>query len=122
MNKTRVTANLDNAEGAMDALMQILVCGDHIGWNNESRKLVLLLTNGLLHFAGDGKLAGLAHKADGFCHLDENGFYETGTGQDYPSLEEIYRKLKKHKVCQVHLKRRPFSFLKPDLHNYEFVV
>lgn len=78
--------------------MQILVCGERIGWKNESRKLVLLLTNGLLHLAGDGKLAGLAQKADGFCHLDEKGFYKTEREQDYPSLEEIYRKLKKHKV------------------------
>lgn len=98
VNRTRVTANLDNAEGAMDALMQILVCGERIGWKNESRKLVLLLTNGLLHLAGDGKLAGLAQKADGFCHLDEKGFYKTEREQDYPSLEEIYRKLKKHKT------------------------
>lgn len=98
VNKTAVTANLDNMEGALDALMQVLVCGQEVGWKNDSRKMVLLLTNGLLHFAGDGKLAGISKKSDGFCHLDVDGFYAESIHQDYPSLDQIFRKLKKHKV------------------------
>ena len=51
-----VSANMDNAEGGLDALMQSVVCLDHIGWAETSRKMVLLATDGILHFAGDGKV------------------------------------------------------------------
>ena len=51
-----ITANLDNADGGFDALMQVLICGDRIGWNPKSRKVVLIATDSLPHFSGDGKL------------------------------------------------------------------
>lgn len=56
VNASEMTGNLDNAEGGMDALMQVLVCGDRIGWNPNSRKIVIFATDGLSHFAGDGLL------------------------------------------------------------------
>lgn len=98
MNSTRVTANLDNAEGVLDALMQVLVCNETVGWKDESRKLILLLTNGLMHYAGDGKLAGITRKADGLCHLDEDGYYTESNKQDYPSVSQINTLLRMHKV------------------------
>jgi integrin beta 1 len=49
-----IAGNLDNAEGGLDALMQTIVCTEHIGWAPNSRKIVLLVTDGILHFAGDG--------------------------------------------------------------------
>lgn len=51
-----VSGNLDNAEGGLDALLQALVCKQNVGWARDSRKLVLLASDGILHFAGDGKV------------------------------------------------------------------
>lgn len=56
VNSSIVTANLDNAEGQLDALVQAIACGDRIGWSTHSRKIVILLTDGSIHTAGDGKL------------------------------------------------------------------
>lgn len=56
-----MTANLDNAEAQLDALVQVISCGDKIGWATQSRKIVILLSDGLMHTAGDGKLGNLFH-------------------------------------------------------------
>ncbi|KOB69184.1 Integrin beta5, partial [Operophtera brumata] len=77
VNSSSVTANLDNAEAQLDALMQVLTCGDKIGWSARSRKIVILSSDGLLHIAGDGRLAAT---------------------YDYPSIAQIYRLLDKYKV------------------------
>lgn len=59
MNSSSVTANLDNAEAQLDALVQVITCGDKIGWAEHSRKIVIMLSDGLMHTAGDGKLGKL---------------------------------------------------------------
>lgn len=59
---------------------------------------MILATDGLIHFAGDGKLAGVVKKNDKKCYLDENGDYTASLEMDYPSLEEIYRELLRRKV------------------------
>lgn len=98
VNASAVSANYDNLEGGLDALMQAIVCQERIGWRNQSRKIVILATDGLIHFAGDGKLAGVVKKNDKKCYLDENGDYTASLEMDYPSLEEIYRELLRRKV------------------------
>lgn len=54
----------------------------------------------MIHFAGDGLLAGVVKKNDKQCYLDENGDYMASLDMDYPSLEEIYRELLKRKVSE----------------------
>ncbi|KAL0821848.1 hypothetical protein ABMA28_005255 [Loxostege sticticalis] len=98
VNTSAVTANLDNAEGQLDALVQAIACGERVGWSTHSRKIVILLTDGSIHTAGDGKLAGATRKNDGECHLDDNGYYADSVIFDYPSIEQVYRLLDKHKV------------------------
>lgn len=56
VNSSSVTANLDNAEAQLDALVQVMTCDKEIGWSPRSRKIVLLSSDGLMHTAGDGKL------------------------------------------------------------------
>lgn len=56
VNKSSVTANLDNAEAQLEALVQTVAC-DVIGWEPRSRKIVILLSDGLMHTAGDGKIS-----------------------------------------------------------------
>ncbi|XP_026746490.1 integrin beta-nu isoform X1 [Trichoplusia ni] len=98
VNSSSVTANLDNAEAQLDALVQVISCGDKIGWATHSRKIVILLSDGLMHTAGDGKLGGATKKNDEQCHLDERGYYSDAATYDYPSVAQMYRLLDKYKV------------------------
>ncbi|XP_041981858.1 integrin beta-nu isoform X2 [Aricia agestis] len=98
VNSSSVTANLDNAEAQLDALVQAVTCGTAVGWSPHSRKIVILLSDGLMHTAGDGKLGGASLKNDETCHLDENGYYSESSKYDYPSVAQVYRLLDKHKV------------------------
>lgn len=98
VNSSAITANLDNIEGGLDALMQIMVCGERIGWSAKSRKIVVFATDSKMHLAGEGKLAGIVAKNDGLCHLDEMGEYSGTLKYDYPSLEQIYRVLTRNKM------------------------
>lgn len=101
VNGSKITANLDNLEGGLDALMQVVVCRKEIGWNERARKIVIFVSDGLMHFAGDGKLAGITERNDKTCHLDAGGEYEGSLLYDYPSLEEMYRELVKNKVSVI---------------------
>jgi integrin beta 1 len=81
--------------------MQILVCRDEIGWNDKTRKIVLFASDGHMHYAGDGLLAGIIRKNDKTCHLNDNGDYMASLDYDYPSLEEIYRELLKRRISVI---------------------
>lgn len=81
--------------------MQILVCRDEIGWNDKTRKIVLFASDGPMHYAGDGLMAGLVKKNDKTCHLSEDGDYLASLDYDYPSLEEIYRELLRTKISVI---------------------
>ncbi|KAH9630261.1 hypothetical protein HF086_012446 [Spodoptera exigua] len=111
VNSSSVTANLDNAEAQLDALVQVIACGDKIGWAEHSRKIIILLSDGLMHTAGDGKLesdssdnedksvkGGATKKNDDQCHLDDKGYYSDAATYDYPSIAQLYRLLEKYKV------------------------
>ncbi|KAH8412694.1 hypothetical protein KR009_004851 [Drosophila setifemur] len=95
---SNITGNLDNLEGAFDALMQVIVCPKEIGWKEQARKVVILVTDGLLHLAGDGLLAGIVKRNDKQCHLDSKGEYTGSLEFDYPSVEEMYRELLRRKI------------------------
>ncbi|XP_023937152.2 integrin beta-nu isoform X1 [Bicyclus anynana] len=98
VNRSSVTANLDNAEAQLDALVQAITCDEQVGWSPHSRKIVILLSDGLMHTAGDGKLGGASMKNDEECHLDKNGYYSVAGIYDYPSIAQVYRLLDKYKV------------------------
>ena len=70
-----------------------MVCGDRIGWRQNSRKIIILSTDRDYHFAGDGKLAGIFASNDGKCHLNSteggSGYYTHAELQDYPSVSHI---------------------------------
>jgi protocadherin alpha len=65
VSSTPLSGNLDNAEGGFDAIMQVIVCRDHIEWNDLSRKIILFATDSIFHYAGDGKLGGIVKPNDG---------------------------------------------------------
>ncbi|KAM3965747.1 integrin beta-PS [Aphomia sociella] len=98
VNSSSVTANLDNAEAQLEALVQVVACSEVMGWAARSRKIVILLSDGLMHTAGDGKLGGTVLRNDEQCHLDDNGYYSEAHTYDYPSIAQVHRLLKTNKV------------------------
>ncbi|KAJ8729626.1 hypothetical protein PYW08_001207 [Mythimna loreyi] len=88
VSKSECGLSNDIPEGGFDALAQVLVCKDIIGWRNESRKIVVFITDGPYHAAGDGKLAGLFQPYDGQCYT-ENNTYTKELEMDYPSVGMI---------------------------------
>ncbi|GAB6024644.1 hypothetical protein CHUAL_009784 [Chamberlinius hualienensis] len=94
----RTSANLDDAEGGFDALMQVAVCKRNIRWDGESRKIVVFATDSGFHYAGDGKLGGIVKPNDEKCHLDNDGLYTQSSEQDYPSLSQINRIIQERKI------------------------
>lgn len=51
-----VSGNLDAPEGGFDAIMQAIVCQEHIKWRREARRLLVFSTDAGFHYAGDGKV------------------------------------------------------------------
>lgn len=98
LKKTPMSINLDFPEGGFEALMQAMVCNEQIGWRKKARKLLIFLTDGHYHLAGDGKLGGIVEPNDEQCHLDSNGRYSYELVQDYPSAYQIKRQAKKNNV------------------------
>ncbi|XP_066140653.1 integrin beta-nu-like [Euwallacea fornicatus] len=94
-----VSANLDDLDGALEAIFQILVCGKQFGWSESSRKIILLSTDSLLHTAGDGLLVGATEVNDELrCLMDEHGDHTEPLKYDYPSLPQIKMLLRKFKT------------------------
>ncbi|XP_071977381.1 integrin beta-2 isoform X2 [Engystomops pustulosus] len=91
-----ISGNLDSPEGGLDAMMQVAVCGDKIGWRNVTRLLVYATDDGF-HIAGDGKLAAILTPNDGKCHLEDN-IYKTSNEYDYPSVGQLAQKLSENNI------------------------
>lgn len=77
--------------GGFDALAQVMVCTDQIGWRKDSRKIIIYISDALFRIAGDGKGAGITQPYDGKCYT-KNGTYTKELEMDFPSIG-IIRKL-----------------------------
>ncbi|XP_026569473.1 integrin beta-7 [Pseudonaja textilis] len=97
VGQQHISANLDDAEGGFDALMQAAICKEQIGWRNVT-SLLVFTSDGTFHTAGDGKLAGIHMPNDGRCHLDANGVYSKSHLYDYPSLGHLAEVLSKSNI------------------------
>ncbi|XP_065610735.1 integrin beta-7 isoform X2 [Cyrtonyx montezumae] len=84
----RVSGNMDAPEGGFDAIVQVAVCQERIGWRAVTR-LLLFASDDTFHTAGDGRLGGIARPCDGRCHLDEHGEYSHSHLYDYPSVGHL---------------------------------
>ena len=78
--------------------LQVLVCGDRIGWRKETRRVIIFTTDQSFHIALDGKLGGLVRPNDGKCHLDNRGFYSKSTVLDYPSIGQVNALAQEHRA------------------------
>uniref|UniRef100_K7F546 Integrin beta n=1 Tax=Pelodiscus sinensis TaxID=13735 RepID=K7F546_PELSI len=77
VSRVRISGNLDSPEGGFDAIMQVAVCEEQIGWRKVTRLLVFT-SDDVFHTAGDGKLGGIYLPNDSKCHLDASGLPPDG--------------------------------------------
>ncbi|XP_055521127.1 integrin beta-1-B-like [Leucoraja erinacea] len=111
-----ISGNLDSPEGGFDAIMQVAVCGEKIGWRNVTRLLVFSTDAGF-HFAGDGKLGGIVLPNDGKCHLNTNGLYTMSDYLDYPSIAHLVQKLSENNIQPIFAVTEDFKGVYKELHN-----
>ncbi|XP_067007319.2 integrin beta-PS isoform X2 [Anabrus simplex] len=83
-----MSGNIDSPEGGFDALMQAMVCTDHIKWRENARRLLVFSTDAPFHLAGDGRLAGITEPNDGLCHMKDDE-YTDSLLFDYPSIAQL---------------------------------
>ena len=101
-----ISTSSDDPEGTLDAMMQAVVCTDVVGWRQESRKVLLVMTDALMHTAGDGRLAGIYRPNDAKCHtqFDYNQnktLYSDSLLYDYPTIEQMRMTLEQFGVVPV---------------------
>ncbi|XP_048579847.1 integrin beta-6 isoform X2 [Nematostella vectensis] len=100
VNKQVISGNIDDPEGGFDALMQVAVCEEKIGWlkRGTSRRLVVFVSDDSFHFAGDGKLGGIVTPNDEQCHLNGLMTYDKSNEMDYPTLAQLHHQLQMHQI------------------------
>ena len=102
----QISTNADNPEGTLDAMLQAAVCDHVVEWRQDSRKILLVMTDDVIHTAGDGTLAGIVKPNDGLCHTeyDESTnkiLYKASLLQDYPSMELVRVALSNNDIVPV---------------------
>uniref|UniRef100_A0A3Q2YLE6 Integrin beta n=1 Tax=Hippocampus comes TaxID=109280 RepID=A0A3Q2YLE6_HIPCM len=115
VGQQHISGNLDSPEGGFDAIMQVAVCGEQIGWRNVTRLLVFSTDAGF-HFAGDGKLGGIVLPNDGKCHL-ENNSYTMSHYYDYPSIAHLVQKLSDNNIQTIFAVTEEFQPVYQELKN-----
>ncbi|XP_037538346.1 integrin beta-1 [Nematolebias whitei] len=115
VSQQQISGNLDSPEGGFDAIMQVAVCEEQIGWRNVTRLLVFSTDAGF-HFAGDGKLGGIVLPNDGKCHL-ENNMYTMSHYYDYPSIAHLVQKLSDHNIQTIFAVTEEFQPVYQELKN-----
>ncbi|MCI4383721.1 hypothetical protein PGIGA_G00029630 [Pangasianodon gigas] len=101
ISKQRVSANNDIPECGFDAIMQAAVCGDKIGWRNDSMRLLVFASDADSHFGMDSKMAGIVIPNDGQCHLDSNNEYSMAGHLEYPTLGQLIDKLVENNILLI---------------------
>ncbi|XP_073711743.1 integrin beta-1 isoform X1 [Misgurnus anguillicaudatus] len=115
VSRQQISGNLDSPEGGFDAIMQVAVCANKIGWRNVTRLLVFSTDAGF-HFAGDGKLGGIVLPNDGKCHL-ENNMYTMSHYYDYPSIAHLVQKLSENNIQTIFAVTKEFQPVYQELKN-----
>ncbi|XP_052682753.1 integrin beta-6-like [Crassostrea angulata] len=97
-NALKQTEDLDTVGGLFNGLVQVMACGDRIGWRKKARRMIIYATDSNYHQAGDGRIAGILEPNDGLCHLDVNGRYIKSEMQDYPSVGQLIMKARENNM------------------------
>lgn len=86
----------DGPEAQMSGLMQAALRGAELGWSSDATKVIVLATDAVPHWAGDFPSV---PANDGDAVTDGPG--NDGTGEDYPSLEQVRDALLKTGIVPV---------------------
>ncbi|XP_030626565.1 integrin beta-6 isoform X2 [Chanos chanos] len=113
ISNQHISANVDVPECGFDAIMQAAVCGDRIGWRNDSMRLLVFVTDADSHFGMDSKMAGIVIPNDGQCHLDNNNEYSMSSQLEYPTLGQLVDKLIENNILLI------FAVTDKQRQNYE---
>ncbi|MBN3298006.1 integrin beta-8 [Amia ocellicauda] len=100
VRQQRISGNMDTPEGGFDAMLQAAVCKEHIGWRQEAKHLLLVMTDQPSHLALDSKLAGIVIPHDGNCHLENNLYTKTAT-MEHPSVGQLAEKLLENSIYSI---------------------
>ncbi|XP_072339033.1 integrin beta-4 isoform X3 [Scyliorhinus torazame] len=103
LKKERISGNVDAPEGGFDAILQVAVCKENIGWRKQSTHLLVFSTESAFHYEVDGSnvLSGILTRNDEGCHLDSKGTYTDYILQDYPSIPTLVRLLGEQSVIPI---------------------
>nr|AAG25994.1 integrin beta chain [Podocoryna carnea] len=103
LNNVNISYNVDVPEGSLEALMQVIVCNDEIGWRKKkkARRIVIITTDATFHYAGDGLLGGVVIPNDEKCYLNPEGLYTAWNMFDYPSLSQIRSKMIENQMIPI---------------------
>uniref|UniRef100_UPI00398E4990 integrin beta-4 isoform X2 n=1 Tax=Pristiophorus japonicus TaxID=55135 RepID=UPI00398E4990 len=103
LEKERISGNVDAPEGGFDAILQVAVCQNNIGWRSQSTHLLVFSTESAFHYEADGSnvLSGILTRNDENCHLDWTGSYTQDVLQDYPSIPTLIRLLGQHSIIPI---------------------
>ncbi|XP_060700363.1 integrin beta-4 isoform X2 [Hemiscyllium ocellatum] len=103
LKKERISGNVDAPEGGFDAILQVAVCQNQIGWRNQSTHILVFSTESAFHYEADGSnvLSGILKRNDEHCHLDSKGSYTWHTLQDYPSIPTLVRHLTEQSIIPI---------------------
>ena len=101
-----ISTSSDDPEGTLDAMMQAVICTDVVGWREKARKVLLVMTDTLMHTAGDGRLAGIYLPNDAKCHTqfddtENKTLYSDSLVYDYPTIEQMRTTLEQFGVVPV---------------------
>ncbi|XP_028835622.1 integrin beta-6 isoform X2 [Denticeps clupeoides] len=113
ISRQQVSGNIDIPECGFDAIMQAAVCGDKIGWRNDSMRLLVFVSDSDSHFGMDSRLAGIVVPNDGRCHLDGRNEYAMSSLLEYPTLGQLTEKLVENNILLI------FAVTDSVRHNYE---
>ena len=106
VQETIISTNVDDPEDPLGAMLQAVVCDDLIEWRETSIKILLVMTDDVLHTAGNGRLAGIVKPNDGQCHTQydpilEKTLYTESFTQDYTSIEQVRQALEDANIVPV---------------------
>ena len=81
--------NIDAPEAGLDAVAQVMLCPEIIGWEEERKKIIIVMTDAEMHFAFDGILGGITDKFQMECGLDNGRYDSKQNDYDYPSFGQV---------------------------------
>ena len=81
--------NIDVPEAGLDAIAQAMLCPSVIGWKEDRKKIIILMTDAEMHFAFDGILGGITDKFPMECNLVNNRYDSKQNDYDYPSFGQV---------------------------------